>query len=358
MHNNPILRSRNRGASPAISVNYCGGSSALPRRQIYNVIFMTDSPLNFSQYPFVLMDGAISERAMRYKDVPLVPGIGCAGLVYSNAGREILTGIYEDYFQIAYELNLPMISIAPSWRADKDRLSELDSKYGNANEESVYFLQKLRSKYIQKVPIFIAGDVGCKGDAYNANEALGVKESQEFHSFQIDRLKRANVDLVIGLTLPAVSEAVGIACACEKFNVPYLLSFVICPRGKVLDGTRLQDAIERIDSSVGSRPLGYMVNCVPTSSLKAALNDMNSKSRQRFLGIKANPSARTFEELESLTYSDTGNPSEFALSIDNLMANHNIRLAGGCCGTDGSHIRELGIKITNRFSQVASDCEN
>lgn len=315
---------------------------------------MSDSPLDFSRYPFILMDGAISERVARFKDVPLVSGIGCAGLLYSNSGREILAEIYEDYFKIAHELNLPMISIAPSWRADKSRLSELDAKYENANQESVWFLQKLRAKYLQNVPIFIAGDVGCKGDAYNPNESLGVKDSQEFHSFQIDRLKTANVDLIIGLTLPALTEAIGIALACSKVEVPYILSFVICPKGKVLDGTKLQDAIEKIDASVPTQPLGYMVNCVPTSSLAVACRDMNPRSLKRILGIKANPSARTLEELESLTYSDAGNPVEFAESIDNLVARYSLRLAGGCCGTDGSHIRELGVKILNHFHQSAN----
>jgi len=308
---------------------------------------MIHEALDFTRFPFVLMDGAISERVARCKNAPMIPGLGCAGLLYSSVGREILTEIYEDYFKIAYELNLSMISLAPTWRADKAKLSEVDKNYEKANQEAVWFLQKLRGKYSQKVPIFIAGDVGCKGDAYKANEALDENESSEFHSFQIQRLKDANVDLIIGLTLPAVSEAIGIAHACEKIEIPYLISFVIDTKGKVLDGTRLQDAIEIIDSSVVAQPLGYMVNCVPTSSLNVALNEMNSQSLRRFLGIKANPSARTFEELESLTYSDSGDPKQFAESIDNLVENFSLRLAGGCCGTDGSHIRELGRKIKN-----------
>jgi homocysteine S-methyltransferase len=160
--------------------------------------------------------------------------------------------------------------------------------------------------------------------------------------------------LVLGLTLPALSEAIGIARASEAHKVPYIISFVIRPDGCFLDGTPLSQAIEDIDSAVAIQPIGYLVNCVHISSLEHALSLMPPKISARFLGIKANPSARTPEELEALNYTECGDPLQFGASLADAVVQHNLQLAGGCCGTDERHIPDLGTRIARTdFSNKA-----
>jgi len=76
----------------------------------------------------------------------------------------------------------------------------------------VYFLDALRKEYGSYAKkILIVGLVGCRGDAYQPGQALSQENALAFHQFQIQALARAGVDFLIASTLPALSEAMGIA---------------------------------------------------------------------------------------------------------------------------------------------------
>ncbi len=66
---------------------------------------------------------------------------------------------------------------------------------------------------------------------------------------------------------------------------------------------------------------------------------------KRLLGLKANTSSRTPEELNNLNYLDTQEPVEFARSCAYLAEKLNLRLIGGCCGTDDRHIEQLALHL-------------
>jgi S-methylmethionine-dependent homocysteine/selenocysteine methylase len=58
--------------------------------------------------------------------------------------------------------------------------------------------------------------------------------------------------------------------------------------------------------------------------------------------VRSNSSAKSHEELESLTELDDGNPVEFGedyVRLKGLLPNLNVM--GGCCGTDHRHIEEI-----------------
>jgi S-methylmethionine-dependent homocysteine/selenocysteine methylase len=61
----------------------------------------------------------------------------------------------------------------------------------------------------------------------------------------IESLRRSgDVDFLLGATLPAVSEATGIAIAMAETNIPYIISFVINREGKILDGNSLRARVK------------------------------------------------------------------------------------------------------------------
>lgn len=47
---------------------------------------------------------------------------------------------------------------------------------------------RLGNALLIKDNILIAGDIGCKNDAYRPEEALSQEEAVEFHSWQVDQL--------------------------------------------------------------------------------------------------------------------------------------------------------------------------
>ena len=295
----------------------------------------------------VLTEGAMVERIRRHPGAALDPEIAHAGLIYSDSGRRVLAGIYRQYLAIGHRHNLPMLTLAPSWRANPERTerSGIGRTAETLNRDCVSFLKKIRAEYRDyRGNVFVAGMLACRGNAYDPAEALGAKESEQFHSRQAAALAGGGVDFIKAATLPAVSEAIGIARAIGKTGVPAVLSFVIRPDGTVLDGTPLHRAVEKIDAAVSPAPAFYMVNCVHPAVFMNAMDIAAARSdsvTRRVLGFQANTSAKSPEELDNLDYLDTTAPAPFAKMMLEIRQRFGTRVLGGCCGTDERHIEKI-----------------
>jgi homocysteine S-methyltransferase len=185
--------------------------------------------------------------------------------------------------------------------------------------------------------------MGCVGDAYKPSEALSQIDAEIVHDFQAAQLAEAGVDFLFGSTLPSFTEALGMARSMAKTKKPYVLSFVIRENGTLLDGVLLSEAIAQIDTKAGKAPEFYMVNCVHPDVLQKALRaDVGmAKLGTRLIGLQANTSSLSPEELAKSTELIT----EAAVSFGEKMVvegrkNH-LRILGGCCGTDPSHIEAI-----------------
>ena len=157
-------------------------------------------------------------------------------------------------------------------------------------------------------------------------------------------MAEAQVDFLYAATLPALSEAEGIAQAMAKIGLPYILSFVIRRDGTLLDGTPLAQAIEAIDNTTPKPPAGYGVNCVyPTvfSQGLTALEEQTPSLSRRILSYQANTSAKEPEELDGLSELETENPETLAELMLQAYQQFHTPFFGGCCGTDTSHIECL-----------------
>ena len=307
----------------------------------------------------ILTEGAVIERLSRSAAIELDPYIVHAGLIYTESGNDALSKIYREYLDIGRRSKLPIIVSAPTWRANPERIGKsVFKKYENINADCVSFIREIRNDYSNfSGNIYIGGCMACRGDAYRPQEALSQPEAKSFHQYQAHALAQANVDFIMAATLPAVSEALGLAATLSDCNVPYILSFVIRDNGAVLDGTPLHEAVERIDSSVDPKPLCYSVNCVHPSVFERGVGqeiDHCESVKNRVLGFQANTSSKSPEELDGLEYLDTTAPAEFAESMLALHQNFGIRILGGCCGTDQRHIEEMANRICNQYSRKGS----
>ncbi len=305
--------------------------------------------MNFEEalkyYPFILTEGSVVERVRRNKNFQFDENLANAALIYNADGRNYLESIYQQYLKIGREKNLPIIILTPTWRANKERITKAGLINKNVNKDAFLFLNKIRKSYGEySQKIFIGGLIGCKGDAYKPAEALSREEAVEFHSYQLSLLAEAGVDFLIASTLPANNEAVGIAEAMSKTKLPYILSFIIRENGNILDGTPLSEVISKINSSVSPNPIGYMVNCVHPALFIKAL-EQNPELTKRVLGIQANTSCKTPEELDGSEELDTEEPEIFANHMKELHKNFVIKILGGCCGTDERHISAIAENL-------------
>jgi homocysteine S-methyltransferase len=193
--------------------------------------------------------------------------------------------------------------------------------------------------------VLLGGLMGCRGDAYRPDQALGVDEAARFHQAQAQALADAGCDFLFASTLPAASEAKGIAAAMARTGAPYVLSFLINAQGELVDGTPIPEAIAHIDSAVFPAPVGYLANCVHPSIMARALEHCDAASRGRMLGLQANTSAKSPEELEGSEHLETEDPERFAEAMVDLHRRFGLRILGGCCGTDARHIHSLAERL-------------
>ncbi len=303
---------------------------------------------------FILTEGAVIERLNRDPSIELDPHILHAGLIYDDRGRRALERIYRQYIEIGLKYNLPFLVSAPTWRANPDRIKA--SKFHHRrtlNADCVRFVQSLRRTYDdESKKIFIGGLMACQGDAYRLQEALSVRDAADFHKPQAAILAESEVDFIMAATLPAVSEARGMATALAALKTPYILSFVIRPDGTILDGTPLHQAIDQIDAAIQHPPFFYLINCVHPTIFSQALRSevkLSNSVLKRLWGLQANTSAKSPEELDGLTELDGSEPQSFAREMLALHHTFGIKIIGGCCGTDHHHIEAIAEELGQIF---------
>jgi homocysteine S-methyltransferase len=278
------------------------------------------------------------ERMRRHPSVSFDPEIKHAALIYDEVGRSLLDQVHREYIAVAARHELPMIVSASTWRASKERHDRSAFADRPVNQDNVAFTREIAtSASTDSAPLFVAGSLGCRGDAYRPDLALGYDEAASFHAVQIGALAEAQPDLLIGATLPALSEARGIAKGLDESGLAYLLSFVVRDDGTLLDGTPLGQAFDTIDSERGRAPAGYMVNCVHPSVLSRCLDATGKAVAGRIIGLRANTSALRPEELDGTTELITQEPAELAVGMRGLQS-RGLRILGGCCGTGTEHI--------------------
>lgn len=300
--------------------------------------------------PVIIVEGAVIERLRREVTIPLDPPLLNASWIYSGEGAALLRRIYEGYITCAVRSNLPAIILTPTWRANPERISVSGYRADDVNGDCFRFLDAIRSGFGPLAErIAIGGLMGCRGDSYSPAEALSPADATAFHRKQALQLAGAGVDFLIGSTLPALSEALGMARAMCESGAPYILSFVLRPEGTLLDGTILSDAIRTIDAVVSPRPLLYMINCVHPDNFRKALaapGQDRSITDTRIAGLQANTSRKSPEELDGRETLDGEEPYTFGKLMGELHKDFSLRLLGGCCGTDDRHIEAMVSYLT------------
>lgn len=299
--------------------------------------------------PAILGEGAVIERLRRSPDVELDDHVVNSALIYTESGRAALESIYRQYLEIGQRYQLPLLLSTPTWRAGKERIAAAGLAGRDLNGDNTRFLAALRDSYGDYArQVAICGLMSCRGDAYKPDEAMSANAAAEFHAWQAGALAAAGVDFLLAATLPALSEALGLAHAQAATGLPYVISFVARPAGTLLDGTPLKAAIAAIDAEVTPRPLAYLINCTHASIFRSALWHEHNASplvRSRVLGLLANTAALSPEELDASAQLVEEAPESFGRDVASLHAELEMKLLGGCCGTDQRHIECLARQL-------------
>jgi homocysteine S-methyltransferase len=297
----------------------------------------------------ILGEGAVIERLRRDSGTELDPDLVNSAFIYEDRKREALATICGQYLDIGGEYDLPLLLSTPTWRASRERIAAAGYEDRDVNGDNFRFLDALRGRtgaYAKKVAV--CGLMSCRGNAYDPTEALSAAAAREFHAWQAGRLAAAGVDFLLAATLPAVSEARGLAAALAATGKEYIVSFVIRAEGTLLDGTPLKEAVAAIDADTRPRPLAYMINCSHVSFFKAALlheRHSSPQMRKRLVGLLANTAPLNPEDLDESAELVGEAPEVFGRTVGALHWQFGMKILGGCCGTDERHIRSLASQL-------------
>jgi len=150
--------------------------------------------------------------------------------------------------------------------------------------------------------------------------------------------KVAYADMVTALTLNYVEEAIGIVQAAKAAGMPVVLSFTVETDGRLPSGQTLGAAIAQVDEATESYTSYYMINCAHPTHFEDMLAEAGNW-RDRVRGLRGNASKCSHAELDEAEELDDGNPVELAEDYMRLKAHlPQLRVYGGCCGTDHRHV--------------------
>ena len=303
---------------------------------------------------FFLSDGGL-ETYMIFDKGHELPCFSAAVLLDDQDGRRDLTEYFEKFIGIARQSNRGFVLDAPTWRAGMawaGPLGQTISEVMDTNTRAVAFVSNIRDQHeTDGLPILINGLVGPAGDAYAPDRPLDAGDAFLIHSPQIQYLGRAGVDMISAMTLTHSSEAIGIVRAAQEVDVPVVIAFTLETDGRLPSGQSLHAAIEEVDAATSNGPIYYMINCAHPDHFKDVL-DTNAAWMLRIGGIRSNASRMSHAELDECEELDDGNPVELGkLNAELLTLLPNIKVIGGCCGTDHRHV---GCIAGHRLNHAAA----
>lgn len=306
--------------------------------------------MDASGTPF-MADGGLETTLVFQQGIDL-PDFAAFPLLGDPSGRQALAAYYEPYLDIAQSRGIGIVLDTPTWRANPDWAARLG--YDNAalrtmNKFAVAFVAELADARPGIVRV-LNGAIGPRGDGYVVGDTMSVKRAADYHSRQITALAEGGADMVTAVTMTYVEEAVGITQAAAEVDVPVVVGFTVETDGRLPSGTTLAEAITEVDAVTDGAPAWYMVNCAHPShffgALQAGANGATNGTGSGWLGrvkaIRANASTMSHAELDEAPELDRGDPLALAddyVALQALLPD--LRVFGGCCGTDHDHIGRL-----------------
>jgi homocysteine S-methyltransferase len=302
--------------------------SKLP--QLASKIFLTDAGL---------------ETAVIFIDGVDLPYFASFPMLDDPAQRDILRQYFMGFIKLAQHRNFGFILDTPTWRASSDwgaKLGRSAEDIYDINRKAVEFAVALRGEMQQpETPIVINGVVGPRGDGYRPGAIMTPSEAEDYHDAQVGVFASTPADMVSAITMNNTNEAIGIANAARKREIPVVISFTVETNGDLPTGQPLSDAIAETDDKTGSAAAYFMVNCAHPAHFRDKLKNAHGVMT-RIRGIRANASTRSHAELDEATELDIGDIEELARDYAALRSEHpQLSIFGGCCGTDHRHMEAI-----------------
>jgi len=290
-----------------------------------------------------LTDGGMETTLIFHEGIEL-PHFAAFVLLDNPEGRQKLKQYYASYLAVARDHGTGFVLDSPTWRANPDWGAKLNydaAALKAINVRSIAFLEELRAGWERPgAPCVISGAIGPRGDGYKAGN-MTADEAEAYHGAQIAAFVEAGADMVTAYTLNSINEAIGVARAAKALRIPAAISFTVETNGRLANGETLREAIETVDRETDNAPEYFLINCAHPTHFEDALKAGQAWTA-RIHGVRANASTKSHAELDESTTLDAGDPSDLGRRYRNLRgAFPEMRILGGCCGTDHRHAKAI-----------------
>jgi len=305
--------------------------------------------------PF-LTDGGLETTLIFHEGLDL-PYFAAFDLLKNKEGEARLRKYFIAYAELAKRFRVGLILESPTWRASRewgDLLSYDPDALADANRNAILLLERIREEYdTTRTPVVVSGCIGPKGDGYIPDQSMSVEEAEIYHQEQIDTLAGTTADMICALTINRPEEAIGITRAAHRAKMPVVISFTVETDGKLPTGKSLGDAIKLVDEATSSYPAYYMINCAHPNHFDQEFHG-NESWATRIRGVRANASAMSHAELNTVSELDAGNPVELGQQYMRLRTKLcSLNVLGGCCGTDARHVEQIALACLPLFDNAA-----
>lgn len=290
-----------------------------------------------------LTDGGIETSLIFHQGLEL-PLFAAFDLLKDEAGTRSLRDYYEPYVKLARDRDLGFILESPTWRASPRWAGELgysEEELDEMNRRAIRLMEEIRSRSVGEGPCVISGCIGPHDDGYSPTVSLSPEQAEEYHSTQISTFSETAADMVTAITMTYPDEAIGVAQAASRREMPVAISFTLETDGRLPSGDTLGDAIRVVDEATSGTVAYYMINCAHPSHFEGVVG-VDEPWRERVRGLRANASTKSHAELDEAEELDEGDPRDLGHRYVTLRESlPNLNVLGGCCGTDERHVAAI-----------------
>ncbi len=245
---------------------------------------------------------------------------------------ELVYQIHADYFSAGADT-----CITNTFRTTPRAYAKVGRRHDahDALKKSVALARKAQHE-VSGRPVFLGGSFTTLEDCYRPDLMPSPQELDDEHGQLASWLAAEGVDFLIPETINSLPEAVAMARAASATNIPFIISFVTTPDGKLLDGSPLAEVIQATD--VKGR-VAVFLNCRPIDILNQSVPVLCSA----YAGIKGlypNGIGHPDDDLGWIFENNDDSIGKFVQACD-TWHQAGIKILGGCCGTTPDYIQAL-----------------
>ena len=189
------------------------------------------------------------------------------------------------------------------------------------------------------LPVFIAGSNAPAEDCYKVKRDLSKKKLEANHKEHISLLMESGCHFILNETHSHFDEIEIICEFCSRNDIPYVISFFVDEKLKLLSGEKLSEVIK---FSLDYNPLAVGINCIKENTF---FNYFNRSSFRFNWGAYLNCGSGGFSD-DNISCGIS--PDEYLLSVKKILKKK-PSFIGSCCGSSPEHINKIKVLLDGKI---------